>query len=201
MGVQYHLGLDDLVENRGLTAAKQRSWRYFVKHNEEIVASADAIIDDDGNPMFSHTNEGPLVDGFISAIDVAYSFEMLEGEEHEVRILMVPALYVAVLWLVDLKGDQDYFMELKELQTSGFLQEYYIIKTTDVKAAKKLILNEDLLKFLAKTREETLWLSLRKDIKDVGMQFESIFEYNEEQIENTVEMFVHIIETIPYKRK
>ena len=100
-----------------------------------------------------------------------------------------------------IKGDQEYFMELKELQTSGFLQEYYIIKTTDPKAAKKLILNETLLKFLAKTRDETLWLSLRKDIKDVGMQFESIFEYNEEQLENTVEMFIHVIESIPYKRR
>ena len=100
-----------------------------------------------------------------------------------------------------IKGDQDYFMELKELQTTGWLNEFFIIKTTDLRLAKKLLSNEDLIKLLAKTRNETLWLSLRKDIKDVGMQFESIFEYNEEQIENTVELFIGIINNIPYPRK
>jgi hypothetical protein len=100
-----------------------------------------------------------------------------------------------------LKSDQEYFMELKELQTTGFLHEYFIIKTTDKRLATKMLSNEELLRLLAKTRNETLWLSLRDSVKDVGMQFESIFEYNEEQIENTVDLFIGIIEAIPYPRK
>ena len=35
---------------------------------------------------------------------------------------------------------------------------------------------------------------------DVGMQFESIFEYEEEQIENTVDLFLEFIDSIPYPR-
>ncbi|MBD3192534.1 MAG: hypothetical protein GF308_17980 [Candidatus Heimdallarchaeota archaeon] len=100
-----------------------------------------------------------------------------------------------------LKGDQDYFMELKELQTTGFLNEYFIIKTDDKKLATKLLANEDLLRLLAKTREVTLWLSLRQIIEDVGMQFESIYEYEETQIENTVDLFLEFIESIPYPRR
>ncbi|NHJ05857.1 MAG: hypothetical protein EAX90_13605 [Candidatus Heimdallarchaeota archaeon] len=100
-----------------------------------------------------------------------------------------------------LKGDKDYFMELRELKTEGWINEYFIIKTNDVRNSMKLLANEDLLKLLAKTRNEALWLSLRQDIKDVGMQFESIFEYQEEQIENTVDLFLKIIESIPYPRK
>jgi hypothetical protein len=100
-----------------------------------------------------------------------------------------------------LKGDQDYFMELKELQTTGFLNKYFIIRTNNTKFATKLLSDKKLLKLLAKTREETLWLSLREDIQDVGMQFESIFNYKEEQVENTVDLFVSCIENIPYTRR
>ncbi|NHJ84942.1 MAG: hypothetical protein FK734_05740 [Asgard group archaeon] len=99
-----------------------------------------------------------------------------------------------------LKGDQDYFMELKELSTTGFLNEYFIIKTTNTKMAVKLLSNENIIRLIAKTRNVALWLSLREDVKDVGMQFESIFEFDEEQIENSVELFMEIINNIPYPR-
>ncbi len=99
-----------------------------------------------------------------------------------------------------LKGDQEYFMELKAIPTTGFLEEFFIIKTNNVKMATKLLSNENVLRLLAKTRNNTLWLSLREEIKDVGMQFESIFEYEEEQIENTVDLFLEFIDSIPYPR-
>jgi hypothetical protein len=41
---------------------------------------------------------------------------------------------------------------------------------------------------------------MREEIKDVGMQFESIFEYEEEQIENTVDLFLEVIDAIPYPK-
>ncbi|MBN1329379.1 MAG: hypothetical protein JXA54_07890 [Candidatus Heimdallarchaeota archaeon] len=99
-----------------------------------------------------------------------------------------------------LKGDQDYFMELKELVTTGFLNEYFIIKTNNLKMATKMFSNENLLRLLAKTRNNVLWLSMREEVKDVGMQFESIFEYQEEQIENTVDLFLEMIYSIPYPK-
>lgn len=109
----YHLGLTDLAENRDITVAKQTSWRYLVKHNGEVVASADAVIGAEGKPVFSHVNEGPLVNGIISAIQTANSQEILQEGEYEVRLLMVPALYVAALWLVDMTGGQDQAMPIE----------------------------------------------------------------------------------------
>lgn len=108
----YHLGLNDLVENRAIAAAELRSWRYLIEHSGEVVASADAVIDAEGKPVFSHVNEGPLVNGITSAIHTANSQEMLQRGEYEVRLLMVPALYVAALWFVDTTGAQDYTMPI-----------------------------------------------------------------------------------------
>ena len=109
----YHLGLNDLVENRDIAAAELRSWRYLIEHSGEVVASADAVIDAEGKPVFSHVNEGPLVNGITSAIHTANSQEMLQRGEYEVRLLMVPALYVAALWFVDTTGAQDHAMPIE----------------------------------------------------------------------------------------
>jgi hypothetical protein len=109
----YHLGLNDLVENRDITAAELRSWRYLIEHNGEVVASADAVINAEGKAVFSHVNEGPLVNGIISALRTANSQKILQSGEYEVRLLMVPALYVAALWFVDATGAQDQAMPIE----------------------------------------------------------------------------------------
>ena len=109
----YNLGLNDLVENRDMAAAELKSWRYLIEHSGEVVASADAVIDAEGKPVFSHVNEGPLVNGITSAIHTANSQEMLQRGEYEVRLLMVPALYVAALWFVDTAGAQDHAMPIE----------------------------------------------------------------------------------------
>ena len=104
----YHLGLDDLKRKKDISTAKHISWRYLIKHKGKDVATADAIIDDDGTTTFSHVNEGALVSGLVSAIKVANSDKIIRNRDFEARILMVPALYVAALWLADLAGGKDY---------------------------------------------------------------------------------------------
>ena len=104
----YHLGLDDLKEKKDISTAKHIGWRYLVKHKGKEVASADAVIDDDGSTTFSHINEGALVSGLVSAIKVANSEEIIRKSDFEARIIMVPALYIAALWLADTAGGKDY---------------------------------------------------------------------------------------------
>ncbi len=129
----YHLGLTDLVENRDIDAAELRSWRYLIEHNGEVVASADAVINAEGKPVFSHVNEGPLVNGIISAIQTANSQEILQSGEYEVRLLIVPALYVAALWLVDMTGAQDQAMPIEPtfapLTTNKLITIEHLIET------------------------------------------------------------------------
>ena len=104
----YYLGLGELKDKKDVSTAKHVSWRYLIKHKGKEVASADAFIDKDGTSKFSHVNEGPLVSGLVSALKIANSEAILQRNDFEVRILMVPALYVAALWLVDSRLIQDY---------------------------------------------------------------------------------------------
>ncbi len=99
----YHMGLDELAEDGNLGAAAQTSWRYLLKCDDEVVASADAVFGPNRKPVFSQVNEGPFVQGTVSAIQAAD----IEKGEYEVRLLMVPALYTAALWLVDVTGGSD----------------------------------------------------------------------------------------------
>lgn len=104
----YHLGLDELKAKKDISSAIHIGWRYLIKHKGKEVASADAVIDDDGSTIFSHVNEGALVSGLVTAIKVANSDKIIQDSDFEARILMVPALYVAALWLADLAGGKDY---------------------------------------------------------------------------------------------
>jgi|APFre7841882654_1041346.scaffolds.fasta_scaffold51768_2 hypothetical protein len=97
----YTLGLNALANGKDFAAANQTGWRYLLKHENEVIASADAVIGLGREPEFADVSEGPLVTGLDSAIQAANSEKSLENGEYEVRILMVPALYVAALWLVD----------------------------------------------------------------------------------------------------
>ena len=109
----YHIGLDTLKQDGDISSAEQRSWRYLVYHADEAVATADAVIGGNGEPAFSHVNEGPLVAGVIKALNKADTLGEIEAGDYEVRLLMVPALYVAALWFVDSAGGQDYVMPIE----------------------------------------------------------------------------------------
>ena len=109
----YNMKLSDLAENRDQRAAAQKSWRFLVKHDDEVVATADALVAPNRKPVFSHVNEGPLVNGIVSAIQAANVQDEVRNGRYEARLLMVPALYVAALWLVDLSGDKDLVMVIE----------------------------------------------------------------------------------------
>lgn len=103
----YNLGLDYLKEGRDLSASMQVGWRYLLRHDGEVPASADAVSEIDGEPIFTQVIEGPLVQGIFSAIEVAKSEKGLIEKEYEVRLLIVPALQFAALWLVDIREGLD----------------------------------------------------------------------------------------------
>jgi hypothetical protein len=109
----YHLGLKDLADKGDVKFASLRSWRYLVKQNEKIVATADAIIGADKKAVFSHTNEGPHVKGAVSGIQAAEFNDEVKKGQYEVRLLMIPAIYVSALWLVDSAGKRDLAVPLE----------------------------------------------------------------------------------------
>jgi hypothetical protein len=103
----YDLGIKDLAEDRGLDAAIHTGWRFLISYDNEVIASADAYFDPDGKPIFAQVNEGPMVQGIVSGVQGARAEGEIGRGKYEVRLLIAPALYVAVLWLVDMIGDND----------------------------------------------------------------------------------------------
>ena len=126
----YYLGLDGLKSRQDLSTAEHKGWRYIITHQNKGVASADAFIDEEGTAAFSHINEGPLVEGLVKALKIANVERVIQEREFEARILMVPALYVAALWLYDTTGKQDYVIPFEP--TSDPLRANVLIKAQDL---------------------------------------------------------------------
>jgi hypothetical protein len=97
----YTIGLKDLSTAADLSSADQKSWRYLIKQGETVVATADAIHGPENKAMFSDINEGHLVNGLALAIQAANNNDQMKTGQFEARLLTIPALYFAALWLTD----------------------------------------------------------------------------------------------------
>jgi hypothetical protein len=141
----FNIGLTELAEKGDLSGASQKSWRYLVKQEEKVVASADALICPDKKPVFSHINEGPLVEGTVSAIQVANANEEVKKGQYIARLIMVPALYFAALWLVDSTKKRDLAIPI-EPAPAPFVANKVIpleeLKTTLQKLAKSSLASQ-----------------------------------------------------------
>ena len=105
--------LSDLVKDRKEKELSQTGWRYTLIHNNEIIAHAETVIDQNGKNLFAGTNEGPLVEGTAKAIKVAEKQSEIKKGNYEVRLLFIPALHLSALWLVDKEGKSDLAMPVE----------------------------------------------------------------------------------------
>jgi hypothetical protein len=112
----YSLGLSDISEKKDISEAKNTGWLYQLKQNDEIVANAETIIEPNGNHLFSAINEGPFVIGIVKGIKAAEEQSQLKTQDFEVRILIIPALYVASLWFVGKNKKTNYIMPIEPTQ-------------------------------------------------------------------------------------
>ncbi len=108
----YSIGLKDLSKAVDLSSADQKSWRYLIKQGGTVVATADAIHGPEKKAMFSDINEGHLVNGLASAIQAANNNEQVKTGQFEARLLTIPALYFAALWLTDPTNKTDLIMPI-----------------------------------------------------------------------------------------
>jgi hypothetical protein len=104
----YVLGLQDIVEGRGLGEARLVGWRYLIELDRRPIASADVLAGLGGRPpKFSQFNEGPFVDSTAAAIDALQEQSEVREAPFQLRSLQVPALYVVSLWLAGQGGQRD----------------------------------------------------------------------------------------------
>ena len=94
------LGLSELAQpGRGLAASRQTGWRYLLSQDNQVVASAETVADQQGQTQFSHFNQGPFVASTAAALDVAQRLPETTSASFDTRLLHVPALYTMALWL------------------------------------------------------------------------------------------------------
>ncbi len=109
----FTLGLDDLVADRGLAAAKPTGWRYLVQEGDKVLATAEtATTGPGGDHVFSAFNEGRLVASNADAIRTARALPEVSRGRFELRLLRVPGLYVTALWIHEAQGVGDLLVPL-----------------------------------------------------------------------------------------
>jgi hypothetical protein len=102
------LGLNRIRDAKDLRSAVDlKGWRFLVHQQAAVIAAVDAVRGDDDQFRLGQLNEGPFVTGTESAIRRAESLEEVARGQFAPVFLLVPAVYVAALWLEDQQGDKD----------------------------------------------------------------------------------------------
>jgi hypothetical protein len=108
----FNLGLSDLTAGRALAATgAPTSWRFLLRQDDRVVASAEALADQAGGARFSQFNRGPFVASTEAAVGLADGLAETRERPYELRLLHVPALYTMALWLHG-DGDDDLLIPL-----------------------------------------------------------------------------------------
>lgn len=117
----HDVGLDAAAARRPLAESPITGWRYLVDTPLGTVASSEVAAEATGQPtVFAQLNEGPFVESTARALRQIEEIPEVASGSYEVRMLKVPALYVAALWLKHLDGDDDLIVPLDP--APGFLE-------------------------------------------------------------------------------
>jgi hypothetical protein len=96
----YNIDLDEIVENKPLSAAQFTAWRFIVASNPSQPAAAEMHGDPNGDhASFSSVNDGPFVAGTIAAFKSVAEDPAFATGDWEGRLLRIPALFVMAVWI------------------------------------------------------------------------------------------------------
>ena len=106
----YVATLDDLAAGKLLGAAKQTGWRYLLVQDDVAVGEAEIGARraaargaktgaKTAKLEFLGLTHGPFTDATIDALSAAERMPKVANADYEMRLLKVPAVYLAALWL------------------------------------------------------------------------------------------------------
>ena len=102
------LPLEAIQDDRRPAEPKEIGWRFLLRADAEPLAAAEALETSTGY-RFGGLNEGPLISGFVEAVERAQRLSAIRDELFEPRLLLVPALNLAALWLSESGGARKTF--------------------------------------------------------------------------------------------
>lgn len=109
----FDLGLDQVLASVDLTQARSSGWRYLVMQGPSAIAAAEVTTDAVGQALsVSSVNRGPFVEATHAGIREAERLPPVQSGSFELRLLRIPALYIAALWLKDIADDADTIIPL-----------------------------------------------------------------------------------------
>ncbi|WP_119421375.1 hypothetical protein [Desertibaculum subflavum] len=92
-------------------AAEPKGWRFLLHEGDRVVAAVETQ-DFKGQHRFGQVNEGPFTAATEQAIRRAESLDQVKRGRYTPTFLLVPAIYVAALWLEDEAGEADLVIPL-----------------------------------------------------------------------------------------
>ena len=108
----YYVPLDALAGGKLLDAATQTSWRYLLVQDDAAVAEAELSVGRRGakgaaaKPLeFLGLTHGPFTGATVEALGAAEQLPQVAAADYELRLLKIPAVYLAALWLHGAKDD------------------------------------------------------------------------------------------------
>ncbi len=142
----YFVRADYLAAGGLLAAAELSGWRYIILAGGRAILAAELSFGREGGGLeFSHTNDGPLVEGTVEGVRVAEGLEVVGGMEFELRLLELPGLSVAALWF-HAEG-KDLLMPIppsrRGLRPFTIYTEGELLKTLRGAAAERLRFEDD----------------------------------------------------------
>jgi len=105
----YYVSLDALAQGRLLDAATQTSWRYLLVQDDAPIAEAELSVGASGargakgtraKPLqFLGLTHGPFTAATVEALHAAERMPKVAAADYDLRLLKIPAVYLAALWL------------------------------------------------------------------------------------------------------
>lgn len=95
---RHPLAVHLLRPGTALESAPRTGWRFLISCGGQVVAAAETLETADGH-AFSHFAEGPYLVATLRALQQARRAAEGSAGPYEPRLLSVPALYTAALWL------------------------------------------------------------------------------------------------------
>lgn len=107
----YFLDLAATENPRPLASVKRVGWRFLVTDSGRTIAAVE-LLESNGGLEFQQIERGPFVAATDRALAAAQDSPIIADGVFEPRLLRVPALYLMIVWLKNLRASQDRFIFL-----------------------------------------------------------------------------------------
>jgi hypothetical protein len=109
----YNLGVQDIAEGRGITAAVFGGWRFLLTEKGRAIGAAEVMgTEPIGTFRIAGVNVGPYVASTAAALQALPDQFKAESREWTLRMLRIPALFIWAVWFHEVSGTGDQFFPL-----------------------------------------------------------------------------------------